>query len=325
MVSSNIADIESLRRMVRGRVDAGAKPSATGVEMTIDAMRSQMFADEVRRCVPRDVAFDVDRLLRISQTMVRSDAKLAAAEPRSVLGAIMECASLALMPGYPHHVYLSTRPVQDEKGFSYEAQLVPGWRGLVALAKRGGDVSHISSRIVTDKEIAQNRFDLYYEGTHDTLTHKPILVGEKGAPVLVYCLVRFKDGTFHVEPMSADDIAEIRTAALQRSAVASESAWVTHEMDMWRYASIRRAIKYLNISVDGLPAALRLDDRAYQGVSQGLAERLGSLQGAPAAAVTLPAAEAPPGGADSDGAGAGDAAPAAGSDQPLAGAALASG
>ncbi len=272
----SITDIKSLRSAMRGRIGAPSKAVPSGDDMVIDVLRSPAFAEEVKRCVPAKVTYDVDRLLRIVQTQVRSDPKLASAEPRSILGAVMECAEMGLMPGFMGHCYITAAlKSQQTVGFQYEAQVIPGYRGLIALAMRSGKIKSISSRVVTDTEIEQGLFELFYEGDRDVLMHKPILLGEKGTPALVYCLVRFDDGSFHVEPMTADEVNRIKSQAIVNHNGVEESAWITHEMEMWRKTPIRRAMKYLNISLDDLSRAMELEEKSFRGESQELHRRYG--------------------------------------------------
>lgn len=270
MVTGNITDIVGLREQIKGRVGSQPKPVPTTDEMVIDMLRKEDFANEVSRCVPSGLKYDVDRLLRVVQTQLRSDAKLASAEPRSILGAVMQCAEMGLIPGFMGQAYITTIPKVGGATYQHEAQLVVGYRGMIALAMRSGGIKSISSRIVTDVEIEKNLFQLYYEGERDVLLHQPILFGEKGRPVLVYCLIRFDDGSFHVEPMSEDEVLTIKSRALVNWNSPGESAWVTNEMEMWRKTPIRRAMKYLNISVDVFEKAIQLEDKLVTGKSQEL-------------------------------------------------------
>ncbi len=230
----------------------------------LSVLRSGDFAEEIGRCVPRGVDFDVDRYLRIVQTIYSENDRLCACDAASVLGATMKCAELGLVPGTAlGHAHIAATQARNGAagGCEYEATLIPGYRGLITLAMRSGEIESITSRIVTDNEISQGRFDIYYEGDKDTLVHRPILIGDKGTPALVYCIVRFKNGSFHLEPMTRDEVVSIRDAAVARSPWRKEdNAWVTHETDMWRKTPVRRAAKFLDVQVEALHAAIALDE-----------------------------------------------------------------
>jgi len=230
----------------------------------LSILRSRDFAREIKRSVPAGVPFNVDRFLRIVETTYTENDRLCACDAASVLGAVMKCAELGLVPGtYLQHVHIAATLARPggETTCEYEAQVIPGYRGLIALARRSGEIASISSRIVTDKEIETGAFDLYFEGDKDTLIHRPILHGEKGSPALVYCIVRFKNGTFHVEPMTRSEVEAARDASLARSPWrAGDTAWETHSSEMWRKTPIRRAAKVIDVQIEQLHAAIALDE-----------------------------------------------------------------
>jgi recombination protein RecT len=279
---SSITDITALAERAskrNGRATTGsakgAKTSESSEQMVIGVLKSDAFKQEVDRCVPNGVSYDVDGLLRVVQTQLRQDPKLAACDPRTVLGATMECAQMGLMPGPLNHVFIATREVMTAgAGFRIEAQVIVGYKGLISLAVRGGDVVSISSRTVTDKEIEGGMFDLHYEGDRDVMVHRPILMGDRGDDVLAYCLIRFKDGRFAVEVMRKEDIENIKFSAMAKNGSSEDSPWVKHEMEMWRKTVIRRAMKYIDLRVEGLNRAVSLDEKSATGESQDLGEEL---------------------------------------------------
>lgn len=264
----------------KGRSGATPAPARAGAQPrsdVLDRLRSQAFAAEIARCVPAGVGFDVDRFMRVTETLYCSHEKLWLCDGASMLGAALKCAELGLVPvealGHAHIAATQSKNAA-ETGSEYEAQLIPGYRGLIALAMRSGEVAGISSRIVYEKEIASGNFDLYYEGSQDTLIHRPILTGFKGEPALVYCIVRLKAGGFHIETMTADEVNSVRTTALERSPWRKDdNAWVTHANDMWRKTPVRRAMKYLDVQVEQLHAAIALDE----GIEIGRSQRLSGL------------------------------------------------
>lgn len=272
-VTGSIADITSLRRTVAQKVtkSAGATPSA--VEQIIEVLESQTFQQQLTKCVPSSVSYSVPRLVRAVRSMLRRDSRLAACDQMSVLSAVLECAGMGLMPGPLGHIYIAARPKRDQSsGLAYEAVVITGYKGLIVLAKRSGAVKDVCAHIVTDMEIEQNLFELYYEGEKDTLVHRPILYGERGTPVLSYCVLRFKDGTFHVEVSDLEELGRARDRAMESwTGQIADSPWVTSEHDMWKYHAIRKAFKFVDVSVDVVERAINLDDQLMDGAAQSLA------------------------------------------------------
>jgi phage RecT family recombinase len=247
---------------------------AGGVRGLLDALSAEGFKDQVKSVIPvlPNNAFDVDRLVRGVIEEVRRDAQLQVCMPDSIMGAVLRCAEAGLYIGSVlGHAYLGTRPMSGSGGFAYEAELILGYKGMIALAMRSGEIASITARIVYAKECENEGFALYYEGEKDTLLHKPIIMGEKGEMVMAYCLVRYKDGRFHVEPMAKDEILAIKERALERMGDDwKSSAWVFSESEMWRKCPIRRAFKYLDLSLGGGEGIIALLDATENGRRQQL-------------------------------------------------------
>ncbi|WP_198647329.1 recombinase RecT, partial [Escherichia coli] len=95
-----------------------------------------------------------DRLARIATTEIRKVPKLASCDQASFLGAIMQCAQLGLEPGGAlGHAYLIPFDKRQKvngrwETVSTEAQLIIGYRGMIDLARRSGQILSISARTV---------------------------------------------------------------------------------------------------------------------------------------------------------------------------------
>lgn len=276
----SITDLKALRTRILGKAKV-ARP-VTNSAALIETLKGADFAEQVKLAVPNGVDFDVSRFLQSVLRALDENERLLACEPRSVLGCALRCAEIGLMVGgVMQHAFMVPRARRDGRGgFMYEAELSVGYRGMIALAMRSGKIKSITSRVVTDREVEEGRFDLYYEGEKDVLIHRPVLYGDKGDPVMVYCLVRFVDGTFHVEPMDKSEIERIKEMAIQRwNGVDGESPWVTSEMEMWRKSPVRRAFKYLNVQVEGLDRAVGLEEERERGQRQDLARLIDETAG----------------------------------------------
>jgi recombination protein RecT len=277
---ASITDLKALRSRIIGKAKVG-RP-ATNAESLIETLKGAEFNEQVKLVVPAGVEFDVGRFVQSVLRAMEEEEKLLACEPRSVLGGALRCAEIGLMVGgVMQHAFMVPRAKRDGRGgFLYEAELTVGYRGMIALAMRSGKVKSVTSRIVTDREIEEGRFDLYYEGEKDVMVHRPVLYGDRGEPVMVYCLVRFVDGTFHVEPMGKDEIDKIKESAIAKwNGSDGESPWVTSEMEMWRKSPVRRAFKYLNVQVEGLDRAIRLEEERERGQRQDLARLIDQQSG----------------------------------------------
>lgn len=267
MHNASIESMKDLRSKVRQRKPRAALPNSAGPneEVIVSFLTSPEFKTELEKCLSSKANFDVDQLIRAAQTLIRTDTLLAQCDPRSFLGAVMQCAYMGLLIGYMEHVYVRAKPKDGlpMDAYTHEAQVIPGYKGLIALAVRDGDVRSVTVHTVTDKEIESQRFELAYEGARDVLIHRPLVLGERGRDVLVYCIVRMKNGEFQVEHLTESELNEMRDRAIANTAPADVSPWVTHLLTMWRAAVIRRALRYVPLGVSPeMATALAIDQAA---------------------------------------------------------------
>jgi len=200
---------------------------------------------EIARALPRHM--DPDRLARIATTVMRQTPQLGQADPASFLGALMTCAQLGLEPGPLGHAYLV--PFKNNKTGTLEVTFIPGYRGLLELARRSGHVKSISAHVVKDGD------EFHYQlGLEPKLEHRP---GEKrGDTRYVYAVVHYKDGGYDMEVMSRDEVEQIR----KRSRAANNGPWVTDWDEMARKTVLRRLAKRIPMSVE-LAQAVAQDER----------------------------------------------------------------
>lgn len=194
-----------------------------------------------------------DRMLRISMTSIRRTPQLLACNPQSLLGAIMQSAQLGLEPdGVLGHAYLIP--------FKEEVQLIVGYKGLIDLARRSGQLSTIYARVV----YAKDQFEYAY-GLSERLEHIPSGAAETGEVVAAYAVAKLKDGALQFEVMTRGEIDAIR----KRSKAGDSGPWVTDFPEMAKKSVLRRLCKMLPASVE-LARAVALDERADLGLPQQL-------------------------------------------------------
>ena len=101
--------------------------------------------EQIALALPRHLT--ADRLARIALTEVRKTPALASCDQASFLGAIMQCAALGLEPGSAlGHAYMI--PFRNNKKNITEVQFIVGYRGMIDLARRSGQILSIEARTV---------------------------------------------------------------------------------------------------------------------------------------------------------------------------------
>jgi recombination protein RecT len=212
----------------------------------------ERFKGEIARALPRHL--NPDRMCRIALTEFRKNPKLAECDPRSVFAAIIIASQLGLEPGVLGQAYLIP--------YKSECQLIPGYQGLIDLVRRSGMVQRIEAHVVRHGD----KFT-YKTGLHTVLEHEPQLEGTPGALRLVYAVAELKDGGYHVEVMTEDQITKIRDrsqSVINAKKYGKTTPWDTDTEEMWRKTVLRRICKFLPKSPE-IATAISLDDAAAQG------------------------------------------------------------
>jgi recombination protein RecT len=113
------------------------------------------------------------------------------------------------------------------------------YKGMITLLSKFNIIKDVSAHVVYEKDV----FDIEY-GTHQTLTHKPKLTGERGVKIGAYCICELKNGIKKFEFIRIEELHKIK----QRSeAVKAKkgSPYDNDEDEMFRKTVIRRIWKYL--------------------------------------------------------------------------------
>lgn len=171
----------------------------------------------------------------------------------------MQCAQLGLEPSIGlGQAYLL--PFRNNKKGITECQFIIGYRGMIDLARRSGQMVSLSAYAVYEYD----EFD-YELGLHPNLTHKPSQESDRGKLTFVYAVANLKDGGVQFEVMSRAQIDAIR--AQSKAGKTAYSPWATHYEEMAKKTVIRRLFKYLPVSVE-MSKAVGYDELAEAGVSQ---------------------------------------------------------
>ena len=151
---------------------AETAPVITGGKKTIlDYVKSM--EGEIAKALPSVIT--PERFTRIVTTALNTNTKLRECTPMSFVGAMMTAAQLGCEVNTPlGQAYLIPR--WNSKKGSTECQFQIGYKGLIDLAYRSGEVSTISAHVVYEND------EFEYElGLEPVLKHKPAMK-DRGAP-----------------------------------------------------------------------------------------------------------------------------------------------
>lgn len=198
---------------------------------------------------------DAERVTRIVLGCVARTPKLQDCTVTSIVRSVMQAAELGLEPGSAiGQAYLVP--------FGNDCTLIIGYRGLLDLMRRTGDVASVSGQAVYDGDVFELEF-----GLEEKLRHVPM--GETDPAKLkgAYAVVRFRDGSHQMGYMTRKQIDAIRS----RSRAGSSGPWVTDYAEMARKTVLRNVAKWCPMSIE-MAKALAADVAADTGDTSGLVE-----------------------------------------------------
>lgn len=237
--------------------------------LTSDGMKKQIAAALPKNLTP-------ERMTRVALSAVQRTPKLLECEPKSFLSCVMACAALGLEPdGLLGQAYLIP--------FGKTCTLVPGYQGLMKLARQSGEIASIDAHPVRHGD----EFDYRY-GADPYIKHVPAerkyTVSEKGEAVWdaawvpgpithFYAVAKMKDGSVAFVVMPTWEVDQIRDGSQGYQAALKfdrDSPWTTDYDRMGCKTAIRRLCKYLPASVEDnrLHRAIAMDERADRGIDQ---------------------------------------------------------
>lgn len=207
---------------------AVAKRGPTSIQDYIKVM-----APEIKKALPS--VMTPERFTRITLSALSTNPQLGGCTPKSFLGAMMTAAQLGLEPNTPlGQAYLI--PYRN-KGI-LECQFQLGYKGLIDLAYRSGDVTMIQAHTV----YSNDEFE-YELGLDPKLRHIPAKT-DRGEPVWFYAMFKTKSGGYGFEVMSKADVDAHASRYSQAFRRGSSSPWQTNYEEMAKKTVLKRVLKY---------------------------------------------------------------------------------
>lgn len=203
----------------------------------MEILNSEGMRKQFAAALPKHI--ESERFVRIVLTQIRQNPMLAQCSPESLLGVLMQSAQLGLEPGVMGQSYII--PYKNNKLGTVEVQFQIGYKGLIELARRSGQIETIVAN-----EVCENDQFEYEYGFNEKLVHKPMIKGDRGKVYAFYAYATLKDGGRAFVVMSKQDVDRIRT----QYSKASNSPWNTEYVPMGKKTVIKQLMKYLPISVE---------------------------------------------------------------------------
>lgn len=191
---------------------------------------------EIAKALPAVIT--PERFTRMVLSAISVNPKLAECTPKSFLGAMMTAAQLGVEPNTAlGQAYLI--PYRNHGIMECQFQL--GYKGLIDLAYRSGEVSIIQAHVVHEND------EFTYEfGLDPQLKHLPA-TSDRGEAIAYYAMFKTKSGGYGFEVMSVDDA---RAHAKRYSKSAGNGPWQTNFDEMAKKTVLKKVLKYAPLKSD---------------------------------------------------------------------------
>lgn len=190
-------------------------------------LEKEACVETVRNCLPAHI--QPDSFIRQSVLAIMQDRNLQACSVESLYTMVTQCAQLGLTPG--SHLGLAYFVP-----YGKTAKLIIGYKGLIELAIRSGEVRAIKAVCVYSGDSFE-----YEEGSSPRLYHKPdVFADHRGELIGCYARAQLKNGSDQFEVMSEAEIQKIKPS---KSAI-----WDDHYGEMAKKTVIRRLCKSFLLS-----------------------------------------------------------------------------
>lgn len=234
---------------------SGGKPEAV---VKFDQFKGfiEKMRPEIMKVLPQHLR--PDHFLRCIMTYALRSPEVLSCEPASVAKSIMDAAQMGLAPdGLLGSAYLV--PFRKKGAAKMHCQLIPGYRGLIDLARRSAAVMSVEARVVREGDEFQCRY-----GSKPEIVHVPDLgASHAESPIIAaYAVATMANGAQQFEVLTKADLQKIKASS--QSARGEFSPWNTWEEEQSRKSAVKRLSKYLPLSPE-LARAIEIDNAAEVG------------------------------------------------------------
>jgi recombination protein RecT len=242
-----MSQAEALKNQIANK-ENGAVSEQKKPKTLMDVM--QGYKQQFAMALPKHL--NADRLIRLAVTEFNKNPALKECTPESLLGAVMQCAQIGLEPDALGSVYLvpfnNKKKIDGKEVKVKEVQMQIGYKGLIELVRRSGQVTSI----VANEVYENDAFEFEY-GLEEKLYHKPTMSTNRGNIICFYAYARFKDGGHAFMVMSVEQINQVRDKFSKSKNYNTKEVygpWKDHYESMAKKTVIKQLVKYMPISIE---------------------------------------------------------------------------
>lgn len=224
----------------------------------------QRMSSQIALALPANLT--PERFQRIVLTAISSNPKLQECTPQSFLGAMMTAAQLGVEPNTPlGQGYLIPRKAKKGDQYINEATFQLGYKGMIDLAYRSGNISNIGAYTVYKNDEFHVQF-----GLNPDIVHVPAMTG-RGDPIAFYAYYKTKDGGFGFDVMSVEDVRQHAKQFSESVKRGWSSPWDTNFEEMAKKTVLKKVLKYAPLSTE-VASKIGMDETVHDTVSANMTE-----------------------------------------------------
>ena len=201
----------------------------------------EKMADKFTEALPRQM--DVNKFISVAKLTLNKNPKLLQADKTSLMQTFMKAAQDGL--------YLDGREAAAVQ-YGNQVNYLPMVEGVIKLMHNSGLIKTISAEVVYENDCFE-----YELGSNPHVKHIPLLVGNRGNRICVYCYVQTANDGEYIEIMNMDDLDKCKQQA--KGASSPHSPWVKWFDQMAKKTVIHRIAKRLPKN-DAISSVVRIDE-----------------------------------------------------------------
>jgi len=205
------------------------------MNQTIDQM-----ADRFNKVLPKEMQGKFSSVLKLTMS---KNSRLLQADKMSLIQTFMNAATDGL--------YLDGREAAAVQ-YGQQINYLPMVEGVIKLMHNSGLIKTISAEVVYENDCFE-----YELGSNPHVKHIPLLVGDRGNRICVYCYVQTSNDGEYIEIMNMDDVNKCKQQA--KGSSSPHSPWVKWFDQMAKKTVIHRIAKRLPKN-DAINSVVRIED-----------------------------------------------------------------
>lgn len=187
---------------------------------------------------------DPDHFRRVLMTEIRRTPKLMQCHPMTVIGSCMLAAQLGLEPGPLGQCYLIPR--NNRKTSQMECNFQWGYKGLLAMVHRSGEVADVTVEAVHEHDDFAVRL-----GDDPSIHHVPAKWGtDRGEAIGYYAVIRTQNGGTYRKTMGREEIEAHAKQFSESYGRGTSSPWSTNFDAMAKKTVLLQVMKLAPMSID---------------------------------------------------------------------------